>query len=212
MEQNKDNRLLDSNMFPLIFLACFVPYALANPMMSLAARDNCPNTTFHLSSAQIKAASLSSEMACQLEQSISSARANWATSVHESFYVDLPANTSSAVPGDILKVESFTDPALFTLPAGIAISRFVYVSETMNGTAVPASAFVLWPFHPAQYKGINGVPTVIWAHGSSGANAECGPSHYKNLYYQFDTIYELALAGFAVVGQLPWLFKSSVTR
>jgi pimeloyl-ACP methyl ester carboxylesterase len=41
---------------------------------------------------------------------------------------------------------------------------------------------------------------VSWGHGTSGVFAECGPSHIRNLWYQFSGPYALALAGYAVVG------------
>ncbi|KAF2673199.1 prolyl aminopeptidase-like protein, partial [Microthyrium microscopicum] len=128
-------------------------------------------------------------------------RSNWATSsvFQDPFYSELPPNTTNAKPGSTLKVETTVNTTLYTLPPATALSRIVFMSETLNSTAVPASAYILWPYLPRSYE--NGtIPLIGWAHGNSGNFAECAPSHIRNLWYQFSAPYTMVLEGYAVVG------------
>ena len=128
-------------------------------------------------------------------------RSNWATgSVQDDPFYTLPANASGASPGALLSVEQITNTTLYTVAPDIAISRFTYQTETFNGTAVPASAFVAWPWQAQTFPNITGAPVIAWAHGTSGLNAECAPSHIQNLWYQFSAPFTLALQGYAVIG------------
>ena len=105
-------------------------------------------------------------------------RSNWATgSVFTDPFYTLPENTSVAKPGDILKIEQVTNASLYTAPPNIAISRILYQTEDFNGTSIPASGYVLWPWMAHRLRNTSGIPTVVWAHGTSGAPAECAPSH-----------------------------------
>jgi predicted alpha/beta hydrolase len=69
----------------------------------------------------------------------------------------------------------------------------------LNASAVPASAYILWPWHAKSFANITGVPVVGWGHGTSGIHGECAPSHIRNLWYQYSAPYILALQGYAVV-------------
>lgn len=51
-----------------------------------------------------------------------------------------PDNTLNAPPGTVLKVEANTDPALYALPPGTAISRIMYQSQTLGGAPVPVTS------------------------------------------------------------------------
>ena len=73
----------------------------------------------------------------------------------------------------------------------------MYQSQTLNGSLVPVSAYILWPYLPRTLT--DGFPIVAWAHGSSGGFGNCAPSHYRNLLYQFAAPFELALQGYVVV-------------
>lgn len=57
----------------------------------------------------------------------------------------------SMKPGTLLRVESHTNLANYTVPSGLTMSRIMYTSQNLNGTVVPASAFVLWPYAPFYY-------------------------------------------------------------
>jgi pimeloyl-ACP methyl ester carboxylesterase len=113
------------------------------------------------------------------------------------FYTDLPQNTSHVPAGSIIKIEEFTNTSTYTIAPTLALSRIIFQSKDLNGSLVPVSAFVLWPYAPRY--GQTTAPLVTWAHGTSGIFPECGPSHIRNLWYQFSAPFTLALAGFAVV-------------
>ncbi|KAI4140988.1 MAG: hypothetical protein L6R39_005557 [Caloplaca ligustica] len=118
-------------------------------------------------------------------------------SVSEDPFYTVPPDTREASPGTLLKVERETNTSLYTLASNLSLSRFMYQSKTSNGTAVPVSAYVLWPYMARDYG--NGLPVVVWAHGTSGTNDECAPSNIQNLWHHFQAPYQLALLGYAVV-------------
>ena len=127
-------------------------------------------------------------------------RSNWAGgfSVSDDPFYQLPHSGSSAEPGAVLKVEQGTNVSRYTLPPKVALSRFLYNTQDFNGTVIPNSAFVLWPWMPKKTES-SGIPVVAWAHGTSGFSPECAPSHIQNLWYHFTAPYTLALQGYAVV-------------
>lgn len=114
----------------------------------------------------------------------------------DSFYV-VPHNASDAALGTVLKVEQETNTSLYTLPPNLSLSRFMYQSKTSNGTLVPVSAYILWPYIAREYG--DGLPMVVWAHGTSGVSDECAPSNIQNLWHHFQAPYELSLLGYVVV-------------
>ncbi|KAH7305174.1 putative secretory lipase [Rhexocercosporidium sp. MPI-PUGE-AT-0058] len=125
----------------------------------------------------------------------------------DQFY-NVPDNFSlSSKPGKLLRVEAHTDLINYTVPSGLTLSRIMYTSKDLNGTIVPATAFVLWPFAPFPYSDSrNGhkhtsskFPMIAWSHGTSGQFVNCAPSNYRSLQYHFMTSYSLALDGFAIV-------------
>ena len=112
------------------------------------------------------------------------------------FYI-VPLEASNAVPGTLLKVERQSDASLYTLAPNLSLSRFMYQSQTSNGSLVPVTAYVLWPYLARDYG--DGLPVVAWAHGTSGVNHECAPSNMQNLWHHFQAPYQLALLGYVVV-------------
>ncbi|KAI4191159.1 MAG: hypothetical protein L6R41_000296 [Letrouitia leprolyta] len=126
-------------------------------------------------------------------------RSNWANgSVEEDDFYRVPANSSDLPAGTLLKLETYTNTSLYTVPPQTALSRILYQTKDFNGSLVPASAFIQWPYHPrSQPDGT--YPIVAWAHGTSGAFPACAPSHIRNLWYQFTAPYPLALQGYVVV-------------
>jgi pimeloyl-ACP methyl ester carboxylesterase len=128
-------------------------------------------------------------------------RSRWAgSSVQlDPFYVEVPSNASTAPAGSPLKIEQQTNTTLYTLPAGVALSRMLFTTKTLNGSVVPASAFVLWPWAARRFNSVSGLPVVGWAHGTSGWSGECGPSHIRTLWYQYNAPFTLALQGYVVV-------------
>lgn len=70
----------------------------------------------------------------------------------DQFY-NVPDNFSlSMKPGMLLRVEAHTDLVNYTVPSGLTMSRIMYTSQNLNGTVVPASAFVFWPYAPFPYS------------------------------------------------------------
>jgi alpha-beta hydrolase superfamily lysophospholipase len=182
------------------FLAFSSPvYSQSSSPPALQPQTDNWNSTFTLTSAQISAANIST--ANDINIALQFERTNWATgSVHsDPFYTSLPSNASSAAPGSLLKLEAFVNTTTYTLAPTLALSRIVYQSATLNNTAVPASAYILWPYHPRTHGPSNKIPLVAFGHGSSGIFSECAPSHIRNLWYAYSAPFTLALQGYAVV-------------
>jgi hypothetical protein len=168
-------------------LAPFTYFAsFANAQQKLIeAQNNTFNSTFTLTAEQIRATNLSEATAHNVEIALRIERSNRAgySSQPDPFYT-LPANVSISShslppPGSILKVEEYTNNSLYTIPPTLSLSRFIYVSETLNGSRVPASAYVLWPFTPRRRRR-NDIPsgvyeTIGFAHGTSGQSRSKGP-------------------------------------
>jgi pimeloyl-ACP methyl ester carboxylesterase len=118
-----------------------------------------------------------------------------------SFY-ETPSNFSSKLPpGSLLTVEPVTDLSEYSIPSGLSMSRIIYTTNDLNGTTLPASAYILWPYAPLETpeQQKQGYPMVAWAHGTSGVLRGCAPSNYRNLQYHFMAPFLLALQGMAVV-------------
>lgn len=186
------------------FLASFCLASLLQAQEILQVQNNTFNSSYVLSSNQIQGASISEIVAHNVEVALNNERTNWATgSVGEdSFYQPPPVNASTP-PGSLLKVEEYTNTSLYTIAPNLALSRILFATKDINETTIPASAYILWPWQAKTFPGsslnISGVPTVAWAHGTSGVFGECAPSHIRNLWYQFSAPFTLALQGYAVV-------------
>ncbi|KFA63653.1 hypothetical protein S40285_03183 [Stachybotrys chlorohalonatus IBT 40285] len=165
----------------------------------LEPQINTWNSTFELTAEHIAAAGLTPGLAQSINVAVRFEQTNWATGsvLADPFYTSLPGNASNAPAGSLLKLEAYTDVSTYTIAPALALSRFVYQSRTFNGTLVPVSAYILWPYLPR--GGASQAPVVVWGHGTSGIYAECAPSHVRNLWNQFTAPYTLALAGYAVV-------------
>ncbi|KAK5130021.1 hypothetical protein LTR08_002537 [Meristemomyces frigidus] len=167
---------------------------------SIVPQSNTWNSSFALSASQIGDAGIDNVTANNINVAVNFERTNWATgSVNNDSFYTVPSDASSLQPGSILKVEDYTNTSYYTLPPNTALSRIVYQSETLNGSAVPASAFVLWPWMPRRDPRTGKYAVVGWAHGTSGSSGECAPSHIRNLWYQYSAPYILALQGYVVV-------------
>lgn len=169
------------------------------------------NSTFHLTAAQKRAANLSEALAHSVEVALNFERSNNAGHLtqNDPFYF-LPTNVNRShlpPPGTILKVEEYTNTSFYTLPPTLSMSRFLYVTEALNGSSIPASAYVLWPYVPKKVPGLsacngqNGTvyPLVGQAHGTSGQTQACAPSNLRNLWDAWNEPFALALNGYAVV-------------
>ena len=114
------------------------------------------------------------------------------------FYSQLPENASTVQPGEPIKTERQTNTSLYTLPPTSALSRMIYQSVDINGSVVPVSSFVLWPYAPRRNP--DGYQVVAWAHGTSGFTPDCAPSHIRNLWQHFLAPFMLSAQGYVVVG------------
>lgn len=119
------------------------------------------------------------------------------SSVTADTFYDVPAGTANASPGTLLKCEKETNTSLYTLAPNLSLSRFMYQSQTSNGTLVPVTGYILWPYIAKAHR--NGYPVIAWAHGTSGVHAECAPSNIQNLWHHFQAPYQFALNGYVVV-------------
>ena len=80
----------------------------------------------------------------------------------------------------------------------MSLSKFLYMTVDMDGTAIPASACEMLPF--ANHRGANEpLRTVVWTHGTAGGARECAPSNHKGLYREWLGPFALVQQGFAVI-------------
>jgi hypothetical protein len=183
-------------------MAAIVLFALLATAQETTIFPQCNtfNSTFSLSSDLLNQAGLDSTTANNVDVAIRFEQTNWATgSVHSDSFYTVPPNSADKPPGSILKVEDYTNTTLYTLPPNVALSRILFQSETFNGSATPASAYVLWPWMPRIDPKTGKYAVVGWGHGTSGVYGECAPSHIRNLWYQYSAPYILALQGYVVV-------------
>lgn len=125
-------------------------------------------------------------------------KSQWATgSVYEDPFYVVPEGTANEIPGTLLKVEAEVNTLKFSIPPATALSRIMFQSKSLNGSSVPVSGIILWPYLPR--KLVDGYPIVAWSHGASGITPNCAPSHMKNLWQHFQAPYQLALQGYVVV-------------
>ena len=155
------------------------------------------NSKFHLTAAQIAAANVSQATAHNVEVAMRYERTNNAFGLiqNDPFY-DLPDDydtTNPPPPGTVLKVEEYTNITSYTIPMSLSMSRFLYTTETLNGTSSPASAYVLWPYLPRELPGLSPCskgpragdtlfPVIGLAHGTSGQTQACAPSGLRDLW------------------------------
>lgn len=119
-------------------------------------------------------------------------------SVSQDDFYHVPPGLANATPGKLLKFEADTDVSRYNLPPATTLSRFLYQSQTLQGSPVPASAYVLWPWQVRKLS--NGkYPVVAWAHGTSGLYPDGAPSHIKTLSQHWLAPFPLALQGYVVI-------------
>ncbi|KAH8702674.1 Alpha/Beta hydrolase protein [Phaeosphaeriaceae sp. PMI808] len=115
-------------------------------------------------------------------------------------FYSTPANATNAKPGDLLRWEDLPRDLINTrygIPAGMSLSRYLYMTEDIDRKPIPASGFVLLPYQkPDPNKPLN---TVVWTHGTAGRIRNCAPSNHRDLYYEWQGPYILAQTGYAVI-------------
>lgn len=187
-----------------IFALCYAQQVPLQP------QSDTWNSTYKTPADILAGTNISDVQAANIDVAINFERSNWATgSVTQDEFYEVPSDASSLPPGSIIKVQPFVNTTTYTLPPNTALSRILYTTRDVHNKTVPASAFVLWPFMPLTFPNLSDpkpgtnstkYPVVGWGHGTSGVFSECGPSHIRNLWYQFSAPYELALSGYVVVG------------
>lgn len=167
------------------------------------------NSSFKFTPEQIELGKLTPELSTSLETILNFDRSQLANGgpSQDDFY-KLDSKTHShppRAPGEVLKVQQFTDPSVYNIPAQTALSRILYSSTNLNGTLVPASAYVLWPYSPKGFGASSKhmpkakAPVVLWTHGTSGFYADGAPSAHRSLFYSDIVPFTLAQAGYVVV-------------
>ncbi|MCJ1345829.1 hypothetical protein MMC31_004038 [Peltigera leucophlebia] len=161
---------------------------------------NIQNSTTTITADQRKQAGISSGLAANVIVALEFERLNWANGsvAYDDFY-HVPPGAAGAPAGALLKLQRNANTSAYTVPPNTAISRFMFQTKTLNGSTVPGSAYILWPFMPRNQPNGGGYPVIGWAHGTSGGFGNCAPSHIRNLWYQFTTPYTLVLQGYVVV-------------
>ncbi|OJK02136.1 hypothetical protein ASPACDRAFT_58504 [Aspergillus aculeatus ATCC 16872] len=167
------------------------------------------NSSFELSADQVKQANLTSDLAAIVNTITKFDRSQLANggAHQDDFYKiqGLSKDQWPTEPGKTLKLQEFTNPSPFSIPAKTAMSRIIYSTTNLNGTLIPASAYILWPFHPRRFHGLNNTttassaPVVLWTHGTSGWYANGAPSTHRGLFYADFVPFALAEAGYAVI-------------
>ncbi|KFH46560.1 hypothetical protein ACRE_025970 [Hapsidospora chrysogenum ATCC 11550] len=168
------------------------------------------NSSFTLSHEQVQLAQLSESVARSIEAITNYDRSQLAFGgpLEDDFYT-LPPLTNQAgpvAPGTLLKVQPVTDPTSYVIPPNTALSRILYTTTNLNGTVIPTSGFVLWPYQPRRFSGgstrtnsSSPAPVVLWTHGASGTFPNNSPSSHRALWFGYAAPFALALDGYAVV-------------
>jgi pimeloyl-ACP methyl ester carboxylesterase len=172
-----------SKLLPIIFIASGL--VASQNSLSYADEPNHCDVACQIAYRQV----LTMEMDRWVNQNITT----------DSFYSS-PANVSKYSTGDILKWEKVPSDQAYrrwTVPAGISLIRFFYMSEDIKGKPLPATGIVLIPYsNPLGNKPFR---TVVWTHGTAGGTRQCSPSNHRTILYGWSAPFALALAGYVVI-------------
>jgi pimeloyl-ACP methyl ester carboxylesterase len=166
------------------------------------------NSSFELSAEQLKLGNLTTDYGAIINTIINFDRSQLANGgTHQDEFYDvqnLPKDQWPTESGRTIKLQKFTNPSSFSIPPKTAMSRIIYSTTNLNGTLIPASAYILWPHHPKSFRGgrnasASSAPVVLWTHGTSGFYADGAPSTHRGLFYEDFVPFTLAEAGYAVV-------------
>lgn len=145
----------------------------------------------------------SCDAACQagIQAAFETEKTLWVGNVAGDPFFDTPSNIANMKPGELIRWEdiNYTDPSSnWTIPAGLSLSRFMYVTEDMDRSPIPASSWALLPYHnPFSEEKLR---TVVWAHGTAGRARQCATTNSKALWYEWQGPLLLAQSGYAVIG------------
>lgn len=160
------------------------------------------NSSFKLSDEQLKLGQIFPELAENIETILNFDRSQLANGgPSQDHFYHLGNITTPKHAGEVLKVQNVTEPTPWNIPAKTALSRFIYTTTNANGTLIPASAYILWPFTPKTVDANSSgkAPVVLWSHGTSGFFADGSPSAHRSLFYGNIMPFTLAQAGYVVV-------------
>lgn len=104
-------------------------------------------------------------------------------------------NFSTSKPGDLLKLSAI-DSSHLNVPSGMTSFRFQYTSRDLDGSPVPSTGFIAFPFaKPTQGRKF---PLVAYAHGTIGVFRGCAPSSSPS-FFNYDSWVPLLYRGYAIV-------------
>lgn len=127
--------------------ALLISVPLAAAQLYLIPQNDTFGSAAELTQLQKLNAAINDSLANNIEVALNFERSNWANgSVHTDPFYRVPGNASTAPFGSLLKLEVRANTSSYTLPPNTALSRILYQSRTLNGTPVPNSAYVLWPY------------------------------------------------------------------
>ncbi|KAJ3495446.1 hypothetical protein NLG97_g3387 [Lecanicillium saksenae] len=114
-------------------------------------------------------------------------------------FYDTASNFSTSEPGDVLKIQPL-DPKPLKVRSGTSVYLIQYTSKDLDGSRVPATAFIALPFGPTKdtTNGTVSYPLIAYAHGTSGIYRGCAPSNGPSLY-DYTSWQLLVDRGYAVV-------------
>ncbi|RYP13528.1 hypothetical protein DL765_006850 [Monosporascus sp. GIB2] len=146
------------------------------------------------------------DQTCQaaLQTAFESESTLWVGDIVSDPFYSTPANMSNAKPGDILRWESVPARQLssnWTIPGSLSLYRYMYATEDIDNSTIPATGWVLLPYHhvlstpdePGKLR------TLVWTHGTAGRSRICSTTNNKNLYYNWQAPFVLAELGYAVI-------------
>ncbi|KAF5257610.1 hypothetical protein FOXYS1_11857 [Fusarium oxysporum] len=105
-------------------------------------------------------------------------------------------NFSTSKPGDLLKLAAI-DSSHLDVPAGMTSFRFQYTSRDVDGSPVPSTGFIAFPFAKPTHS--RKFPLIAYAHGTIGVFRGCAPSSSSS-FFNYDSWVPLLYRGYAMVG------------
>ncbi|KAM5354056.1 hypothetical protein ACJ41O_000706 [Fusarium nematophilum] len=174
--------------FSLLSIACLIGVSYAqDPVCDAECQKGC-------------------DEACQaaIQATYEAESSLWVSDIVSDPFYSTPANASSAKPGDILRWQNVPTRQLsanWTIPASLTLYRFMYATEDIDNKTIPATGWVLLPFHKTlSTPGEPGkLRTVVWTHGTAGFSRLCSTTNNKGLYYDWKAPFILAESGYAVI-------------
>ena len=117
------------------------------------------------------------------------------------FYATASNVSTTLDAGEILKLETM-DPSKLDIKAGTTIYRMQYTTKDINGSIVPSTGFIAFPYTPSiplpNKPKKSGFRLAAYAHDTVGIYPACAPSNGGALY-DINTWKLLVNRGYAVV-------------